>query len=311
AGLTPPYIQSRPAPGRESPLRDTAKRLRFSNSGTARVACAAILVAVLCGCAISRRYDMVRIHEASAARPERHPVIVLHGLMGSKLRNERTHESVWGRLIDAITVSPHDDLALPIDDPTLDGNRDALVPYALYEHALGVKFYGAMIDALRDVGGYRIGAATRTEHPHHEGAARRARPQVRHRRSFDGRDGGAVLPDVRHRGRGLRRTLARSDLGRRQGHLPPGAGRDAASRFDGRLPPAPPGDGAHHGDRSGLHHAVALPAPAGPRGIALRRSRGSAGRSRSLRRLDLGAPGMVGLRAGRGARRPACRGRGE
>ncbi|HUD70679.1 MAG TPA: hypothetical protein VMQ62_01850 [Dongiaceae bacterium] len=122
-----------------------------------RAILAAFLAASLSGCAISRRYDMVRIHEASAARPERHPVIVLHGLMGSKLRNESTHESVWGRLIDAITISPHDDLALPIDDPTLDGNRDALVPYALYEHALGVKFYGAMIDALRDVGGYRMG----------------------------------------------------------------------------------------------------------------------------------------------------------
>ncbi|HKQ97043.1 MAG TPA: hypothetical protein VJV75_04135 [Candidatus Polarisedimenticolia bacterium] len=123
----------------------------------ARGLVAAFLVVSMSGCAISRRYDMVRIHAVSAARPERHPVIVLHGLMGSKLRNERTHESVWGRLIDAITVSPHDDLALPIDDPTLDGNRDALVPYALYEHALGVKFYGAMIDALRDVGGYRMG----------------------------------------------------------------------------------------------------------------------------------------------------------
>lgn len=137
------------------PLTTDRRRLTFLRAG--RAATAAFLVVSMSGCAISRRYDMVRIHEASAGRPERHPVIVLHGFLGSKLRNDSTHESVWGRLIDAITISPHDDLALPIDGPSLEGDRDALVPYALYEHALGVKFYGALIDALRDVGGYRMG----------------------------------------------------------------------------------------------------------------------------------------------------------
>lgn len=137
------------------PEPTTRRRPTFRHAG--RAAVAALLLASITGCAISRRYDMVRIHEASASRPERHPVIVLHGLMGSKLRNQRTHESVWGRLIDIITMSRSDDLALPIDAPMLNGNRDALVPYALYEQAVGIKFYGAIIEALRDVGGYRMG----------------------------------------------------------------------------------------------------------------------------------------------------------
>jgi pimeloyl-ACP methyl ester carboxylesterase len=111
----------------------------------------------LAGCAMSHRYDMVRIHEASAARPARNPVIFIHGFLGAKLRDERTHASAWGRFIDAITFPRQDDLFLPIDAAELAGNRDHLIPYALYESVAGVKFYGGMLDALRTIGGYRIG----------------------------------------------------------------------------------------------------------------------------------------------------------
>jgi pimeloyl-ACP methyl ester carboxylesterase len=109
------------------------------------------------GCAMFPRYDMVQIHEESAARVTRNPVIVLHGFIGSKLRNDATQEGVWGRFVNAVTRSKTDDLSLPIDGATLADDRDALVPYALYESVAGVKFYGAMMDALQNVGGYRLG----------------------------------------------------------------------------------------------------------------------------------------------------------
>jgi pimeloyl-ACP methyl ester carboxylesterase len=122
-----------------------------------RAAAAVAALAALAGCAMTHRYDIARIHEDSAARVTRNPVIVIHGFLGSKMRDERTHESVWGRFVDAITIPEHDDLALPIDAPTLAANHDHLVPYALYESIAGIKFYGAMLDALRTVGGYQIG----------------------------------------------------------------------------------------------------------------------------------------------------------
>jgi pimeloyl-ACP methyl ester carboxylesterase len=109
------------------------------------------------GCALTQRYDMTRIHAVDAARPDRNPVIFLHGFIGSKLRNDHTDESVWGRFANAITRSHTDDLSLPIDAPNLRDNRDHLVPYALYDKVAGVKFYGAVVDALVDTGGYRLG----------------------------------------------------------------------------------------------------------------------------------------------------------
>jgi pimeloyl-ACP methyl ester carboxylesterase len=136
----------------------------MANSGALRrTSKAALLILLLSGaaaasgCAMFRKYDIAQIHERSAARPERPPVIVIHGFLGSKLRNGSTHESVWGRFLDAIATSEQDDLALPIDRLPLGDNRDRLVPYALYEKIAGVKFYGAMMDILQSAGKYRVG----------------------------------------------------------------------------------------------------------------------------------------------------------
>src|SRR5713101_1012161 len=115
--------------------------------------------AVIClgACAMFKKYDMAQIHQESAARPERNPVIFIHGFVGSKLRNCHTHESVWGRFMNAVKRGKTDDLSLPIDSLTITANRDDLVPYALYESVAGVRVYSAIVDALQQVGGYRLG----------------------------------------------------------------------------------------------------------------------------------------------------------
>lgn len=122
---------------------------------------AGIILAVLAslaqpGCALFHKYDVARIHQESAARP-RNPVIFIHGFIGSKLKNGRTDESVWGRFKNAILHVKGDDLSLPIDRLPITENRDDLVAYALYESVAGVKFYGAMIEALSSVGRYQMG----------------------------------------------------------------------------------------------------------------------------------------------------------
>lgn len=117
---------------------------------------AAGLAALLSACLTFRRYDMTRIHQDAAALP-RNPVIVIHGFIGSKMKNLRTQQSVWGRVVNAVKRGKPDDLALPIDRLPLSENRDDLVPYAICESILGVKFYGAILQALREVGGYRLG----------------------------------------------------------------------------------------------------------------------------------------------------------
>ncbi len=122
----------------------------------ATVLLASGLAALLSGCLAFRRYDMTRIHQDAAAMP-RSPVIVIHGFIGSKMKNRHTQESVWGRVMNAIRRGKPDDLSLPIDRLPLGDNRDDLVPYAICESILGVKFYGGILQALREVGGYKLG----------------------------------------------------------------------------------------------------------------------------------------------------------
>jgi pimeloyl-ACP methyl ester carboxylesterase len=117
---------------------------------------AAGLAALLSACLSFRRYDMTRIHQDAAAQP-RNPVILIHGFLGSKMKNHKTQESVWGRVMNAIRRGKPDDLALPIDRLPLSENRDDLVPYAICESILGVKFYGSILQALREIGGYQLG----------------------------------------------------------------------------------------------------------------------------------------------------------
>ena len=111
----------------------------------------------LARCAMFRKFDMTEIHQESALRQDRNPVIVVHGFIGSKLKNHQTHESVWGRFVNAIKRGKTDDLGLPIDLRPITANRDDLVAYDIYESVAGVKLYGALLDSLRDVGGYRFG----------------------------------------------------------------------------------------------------------------------------------------------------------
>lgn len=115
------------------------------------------IVTPLTGCAMFHKLDVDQIHQDSASRVARNPVIFVHGFIGSKLKNRHTHESVWGRFIDAIKAGKTEDLSLPIDARPINENRDDLVAYSLYEKVAGVKFYGAILEALVEVGGYRLG----------------------------------------------------------------------------------------------------------------------------------------------------------
>jgi pimeloyl-ACP methyl ester carboxylesterase len=111
----------------------------------------------LARCAMFRKVDMAAIHQESAARPDRNPIILLHGFLGSKLRNDRTGETAWGDYMNAIKHGISTALELPIDSTDFSRDRDDIVPYALVESVAGVKFYGPILEALRDVGGYHQG----------------------------------------------------------------------------------------------------------------------------------------------------------
>lgn len=135
-----------------------------------------VFIMVLSGCAgdsATGSYDSMRLFVDSmpgsmAMRlaeyegPERHPVIVIHGLLGAKLMNRDTGRMVWGEFSRR---SFDDEFMRSISHPMRPGVplkhiHDNIVPAGLLKSAeikfLGIKFerpgYGNLIDILKSAG---------------------------------------------------------------------------------------------------------------------------------------------------------------
>jgi pimeloyl-ACP methyl ester carboxylesterase len=132
----------------------------------ARPALAASLVVALLvaasGCGARRTPDLARIFERARARRGKPPVIVIPGILGSRLRNPRTGEIVWPSAVR----SSVDGLSLPMS-PDLARNRDELVADEivfsarlfpkLEKFSPEVLVYRQLLGALEQFAGYRQG----------------------------------------------------------------------------------------------------------------------------------------------------------
>ena len=113
------------------------------------------LVLWLAGCAgAPERPDLRRLYAgARAAHPP--PVIVVHGVLGARLR-DATGRELWPGGLSRLAFSEYRDLALDIDPGTLAPRGGGLEPYAIFDEAGGRDFYGAILRTLEDAGGYRL-----------------------------------------------------------------------------------------------------------------------------------------------------------
>jgi pimeloyl-ACP methyl ester carboxylesterase len=115
------------------------------------------------GCGARRTPDLARIFERARSRRGKPPVVIVPGILGSRLRNPRTKEIVWPSAIRSDT----DGLSLPMT-PELGQNRDSLVADEIVTTArLIPKFerlspevyvYRELLSALKDYAGYREGS---------------------------------------------------------------------------------------------------------------------------------------------------------
>jgi hypothetical protein len=97
-----------------------------------------------------------RLYPAHAASEDRMPVILIPGLLGSRLARARDGVEVWPGGTGKLLTSDYTDLALRIDPETLEPIDDGLVPSSVFEGAVGKDFYRRIMQELRDAGGYRI-----------------------------------------------------------------------------------------------------------------------------------------------------------
>jgi pimeloyl-ACP methyl ester carboxylesterase len=120
------------------------------------IACLAIpcCIALLSGCsAVGPAAE--QFYPAHAASTERVPVIVIPGLLGSRLTRASDGVELWPGSTRKLLTSDYWDLALRIDPDSLEPLDDGLVPGEVFEGAVGKDFYRRLIRELRLAGGYQ------------------------------------------------------------------------------------------------------------------------------------------------------------
>jgi pimeloyl-ACP methyl ester carboxylesterase len=121
---------------------------------TVTVAGIALSLAVLGGALWrSRAPDLRRLYASGMERARVPPVIIIPGILGSRLRERSSGRELWPGSIYNVLFSARS-LALDIDPKTLDPRADDVEAYDLFRGLLGSDFYGAIIDTLEKQGGY-------------------------------------------------------------------------------------------------------------------------------------------------------------
>ena len=99
--------------------------------------------------------DLHRLYMESMMVTDQPPVVFIHGVLGSKLRDEKGGGDLWLGSLDRILLSEYQELAYDIDPETLEPLPSSVHAYSIADDAIGKDFYGKIISTLESAGGYR------------------------------------------------------------------------------------------------------------------------------------------------------------
>jgi pimeloyl-ACP methyl ester carboxylesterase len=123
---------------------------RIALAGTLALGC-------LSACGILRKPDMNRTAEIARLRKPSHPLIIIPGFLGSKLRDPVTGKVLWGTMGNVLSHPESYRLACSLDSKKSDLSARELEPYAIYDSLWGVEYYRKILRTLQQAGGYQLG----------------------------------------------------------------------------------------------------------------------------------------------------------
>ncbi len=100
--------------------------------------------------------DLHRLYMESMEITDQPPVVFVHGVLGSKLRDIKEGDDLWLGSIGRILFSDYAEVAYKIDPETLEPLPSIAEAYAISDSAVGKDFYGKIIETLGDTGGYQL-----------------------------------------------------------------------------------------------------------------------------------------------------------
>lgn len=85
-----------------------------------------------------------------------HPVILIHGITGSKLRHRVTKKEEWYGNLSKLAFSNYAGIRLDIDPLTLQARESELEAYSILDQVTGYSVYDDIINTLSQFGGYQV-----------------------------------------------------------------------------------------------------------------------------------------------------------
>ncbi len=100
--------------------------------------------------------DLRRLYMESMMVTDQPPVIFVHGVLGSRLKDTKSKEDIWPGAISRLFSHDYSDAAYEINPNTLEPKQSNAVPYDIFDGAAGQDFYGKIVHTLSEIGGYKL-----------------------------------------------------------------------------------------------------------------------------------------------------------
>ncbi|MGQ0442379.1 MAG: hypothetical protein ACT4OH_02875, partial [Methylophilaceae bacterium] len=99
--------------------------------------------------------DLHRLYMESMMVTDQPPVIFIHGVLGSRLKNTETKEDIWPGAISRLLSHDYSDAAYEIDPITLQPKPSNSVPYDSFDGAAVKEIYGKIFYTLSEIVSYK------------------------------------------------------------------------------------------------------------------------------------------------------------
>lgn len=100
--------------------------------------------------------DLARLYQSANLVVEQPPLILIPGIMGSRLRDKNTGDAVWPGGLMKLVFHDYHELTLSIDPQTLESDPGSLEAIGLTGSAAGQHFYDTIITTLVDSGSFAL-----------------------------------------------------------------------------------------------------------------------------------------------------------
>jgi pimeloyl-ACP methyl ester carboxylesterase len=112
------------------------------------------VLAGLAACHSETAPDLGRLYASGMEQARTPPVIVIPGVLGSRLRDRRSGTEIWPGSTLHLLAGSKRNLELQFDHVSLEPADDGLEASGLFEETLNADFYGAILQTLRRSGGF-------------------------------------------------------------------------------------------------------------------------------------------------------------